>query len=864
MSKEKFKNPPKLAEWILSYVYPDRGYFTSVGDFREEFVEIYQSSGCFKANLWYWMQIAKSIPSFLRNKSHWSIVMIHNYLKTALRNIKRHKGFSLINTAGLAIGISCCILILQYIRHEFSFDKFHENSMYIYRVIQQQEGNIYQGTDIFNSVPAILAPSVREDFPEDAKVTRVRNYERQVRYIDKQFYEKFFLYVEPEFLEMFSFPIIKGDSKTALKEPYTVMITRDMVKKYFGEEDPLNKIININNEQDYRITGILENVPDNSHLKFDFLASFSTLLGTWGQNQLTSWQNSSVRAYLQLAKNSNPQKFNSQLKKYNTVGFGGHPASFHLQPLTDLHLGKKIAFDSPGKGDIRYIYLYSAITLFILLIACFNYMNLSIARSFVRGKEIGIRKVVGAKRKSIIFQFLGESLVFSFSSLLLGLIFVIVALPIFNSLTERNIKFDLSTDIIFISCLIGLGIFAGLLSGIYPAMFLSSFNPVKILKGRTDSISKSTSSVRNALIIVQFAISICLIICALVINHQLHYIKNTKLGLDKDSIITIPMTNEKMWERYNTFKNELSQQANILDIAASKSLPTEIDNTAQIKLGGQSHGETLRVWLNWIDSNFIDFYKMKIVLGRNFIKDSLQDLQSAYILNETAAKAIGLENAVGKTFGMWRNKGQIIGVVEDFHFAPLHSKIEPLALKLDSNNLKVLSVRINSLDISNTLTFIQKKWKKIFPDFPFVFSFLDERIENMYKAERKLGQSFNYFTLIAILLSCLGLLGLAYYMAEKKTKEIGIRKVLGATVPNILLLLTKEFTKFVFLANIIAWPIAYYIMNKWLQNFAYRIDLSVWIFILSGLAALAVALITVGYQSIKAATANPVDSLRYE
>ena len=790
--------------------------------------------------------------------------MFRNYLKIVLRKIKRHKGFSLINTAGLAIGISCCILIIQYIRHEFSFDKFHENSMYIYRIIQHKEGNIFQGVDVFNSLPAILAPSIREDFPEDAKVTRVKNYERKVRYKDKQFYEKFFLYVEPEFLEMFSFPIIKGDPKTVLKEPYTVMITREMAKKYFGEEDPVNKIININNEQDYRIAGILENVPDNSHIKFDFLASFSTLLGTWGQNQLTSWQNSSVWTYLQLAKNSNPQKFNSQLKKYNTVGYGGHPASFDLQPLNDIHLGKKIALDLPGKGDLRYIYLYSAITLFILLIACFNYMNLSIARSFTRGKEIGIRKVVGAKRKSIIFQFLGESLVFSFSALVLALILVRLALPIFNFLTDRNIKFDLFTDIFFIFCLIGLGIFVALISGIYPAMFLSSFKPVRVLKGRTDSISKSTSSVRNVLIIVQFAISICLIICALIINHQLHYIKNTKLGLAKDSIITFPMTNKIMWKRYNTFKNELSQHANILDIAASKSLPTEIDNTVQIKLGGQNQGKTLRVWIDWVDFNFIDFYKMKIVLGRNFIKNSLQDLQNAYIVNETAAKAIGLENPVGKKFGIGRTGGQIIGVVEDFHFAPLHSKIEPLALKLDSINLKVLSVKINSLDISNTMIFIQNKWKKIFPDFPFVFSFLDRRIESMYKVERKLGQSFNYFTLIAILLSCLGLLGLASYMAEKKTKEIGIRKVLGATVPNILLLLTKEFTKFVFLANIIAWPVAYYFMNKWLQNFAYRINLSILIFILSGLAALAVALITVSYQAIKAATANPVDSLRYE
>ena len=856
--------PPKLAAWILHHIAVPEERFPIVQDLDEDFSVYVSLEGRSKARLMYWHNVFKTVFIIFCYKIYWRIVMLNNYLKITLRKIKRQKGFSLINTAGLAIGIACCILILQYIRYEFSFDKFHENSMSIYRVVQKKEGKIYQGTDTFNSVPAILAPSVRSDFPEDAKVTIVRNYDRQVRYKNRQFYEKRFLYVETQFLEIFSFPVVRGDTKTALKEPYTVMITRNMAQKYFGEEDPVDKTININNEQDYRITGILENVPDNSHLKFDFLASFSTLLSTWGQNQLTSWQNSSVWTYIQLAKNHNPQKFNSQLEKYKTVGFSGHPASFHLQPLTDIHLGQKVAFDLPGKGDIRYIYLYSAITLFILLIACFNYMNLSIARSFTRGKEIGIRKVVGAKRKSIIFQFLGESLVLSLSSLVLALLLVRLALPVFNYLTERNIQFDLSTDIASIFYLIGLGIFAGLIAGIYPAMFLSSFKTARVLKGRTKSISKSSTFLRNALIIVQFTVSICLIICALVINHQLHYIKNTKLGLDKESIITIPMPNERMWKKYNVFKSEVSQQANILDITASKSLPTEVDNTAQIRLGGQNQGEMLRVWVNWVDFNFIDFYKIKIIRGRNFIRDSPQDLKDAYIINETAARAIGFEKAVGEKFKTGRTGGQIIGIVEDFHFAPLHSKIEPLSLKLDPGYLKVLSVRTNSLDISNTLTFIQNKWKKVFPDFPFVFSFLDKRMENMYKTEMKLGQSFNYFTAIAILLSCLGLLGLASYMAEKKTKEIGIRKVLGATVPNILLLLTKEFTRFVFLANIIAWPVAYFLMNKWLQNFAYRINIGWIVFVLAALVTMFIAIFTFIFQTVKTACADPVNSLRYE
>jgi putative ABC transport system permease protein len=864
MMKKEMKSPPHLAKWIICRLsYYEKEHALS-GAIEADYFDIQTRYGTILSWIWYWFCTMGTLFHYMKFSLLWSTIMFKNYLKTALRNIKRNKNFFLINILGLAIGISCCILILQYIRHEFSFDKFHENSMYIYRIIQHQEGNIYQGTDIFNSVPAILAPSIREDFPQDAKVTRVKNYERQVRYKNNQFYEKQFLYVEPEFLDIFSFPVVKGDPKTALEAPHSVMITKDMALKYFGDEDPINKTININNEQDYRITGVLENVPDNSHLKFDFLASFSSLLGAWGHNQLTSWQNSSVWTYLQLVKNLNPQKFDAQLKKYNTVGFGGHPASFRLQHLTDIHLGKMVAFDSPGRGDKRYIYLYSAIALLILLIVCFNYTNLSIARSFARGKEIGIRKVVGAKRRSIIFQFQSESLLFSFFALLLALILVHFALPIFNHLVERNIKFDLSTDIIFKVCLISLGIFTGLISGIYPAVFLSSFKPIKVLKGRTELCSRNTSNVRKSLIIIQFAISICLIICTLVINNQLHYIKNKKLGLDKNSIITIPMTNKSIWERFNMFKNELNRQSNILDITASKSLPTEIDNTAQIKLGGQNRGETLRVWVNWVDYYFIDFYKMNIVQGRNFIKDSPQDLENAYIINETAAKAIRLENAVGKTFEMWGIKGLIIGVVEDFHFAPLHSKIEPLVLKLNPDNLKVLSVRINSFDISNTLTFIQNKWNEVFPDFPFVFSFLDKKIESMYKAEMKLGQSFNYFTLIAIILSCLGLLGLSSYMTEKKTKEIGIRKVLGATAPNIFFLLSKEFTKFVLLANTIAWPLAYYFMNKWLQNFAFRTNLNILIFLLSGLTALMIALLTVSYQTIKAATANPVDSLRYE
>jgi len=541
-SRSKF---PKFGDWLLRLFarYDVNPHLR--GDFDEEFSFIYETKGYGRAWFWYWTHLLRSLPVFIKDILYWRFVMYKNYLKTALRSLKRHKVFSFINIIGLSVGLACCILILQYIKHEFSFDKFHENSGYIYRILQHQKGNIYQGTDIFNTTPAILAPSAREDFPHDAKLTRVKNYERQVRFDNKQFYEKRFLYAEQEFLDIFSFPVVKGNPKTALKEPNTVMITREMAQKYFGEKDPLNKIINIDNKQDYRITGVLENVPDNSHLKFDFLASFSSLLSTWGQNQLTSWQNSSVRTYIKLNKNSSPQKFNSQLKKYDTVGFGGHPASFHLQPLLDIHLGHKVAFDLPGKGDMRYIYLYSAITLFILLIACFNYMNLSIARSFSRGKEIGVRKVVGAKRKSLISQFLGESLVLSLFSLVLALFIVRLALPVFNYLIGRNIQFDLLTNIVFVFCLIGLGIFAGLIAGIYPAIFLSSFKPTTVLKGRSESISKSTTSLRNALIIVQFAVSVCLIICALVINQQLHYIKNTKLGLDKDSIITIPNSASK-------------------------------------------------------------------------------------------------------------------------------------------------------------------------------------------------------------------------------------------------------------------------------------------------------------------------------
>ncbi len=771
----------------------------------------------------------------------------------------------------------CCILIFLYVDYELNYDRYHENAEEIYRVVMKQPGNVFQGSDMFNATTGLLAPTLKTEYPEVVRATRIgklggffSNKEILINYKENSYLENKFFLVDPEFLMIFTFPLIAGDPETALNEPFTILITQSMVKKYFGDEYPVGKTLNIDKKHDYQVTGILKDIPEDSHFKFDFLTSLATGYSLWGRKNIDRWiGNNWFKTYVQLQNKTDPRELENKLPAFVQKYIGADTNThFYLQPLTAIHLHGNINFEIEPNGDIRLVYLFSAIGLFILLIACFNYMNLSTARSAIRSKEIGIRKVVGASRSSLIWQFLGESLLFALIALVHAVIFVVLILPVYGNLINKEIGLDFSTSYRIFVYLISITILVGLISGIYPALLLSSWKPVSAIQKKWMGHLKQSSFFRNSLVTIQFIISLVLIISTLVVNNQLFFIKNKKLGFSKEHIITVRLRGDHLRSNYEPLSNRLYQNPSIVDISTSTDLPTTIRINQTAKWEGMTD-EIFDVYITYIDYNFIDFFNMKLAAGRNFSKEFSTDIEKTYILNRTAVKALGWENPVGQRFGFDRNNlGIVIGVIEDFHYYPLHLEIEPLAFALINPEKRVrpnfMSIKITTDNISGTLSFIEKTFKEFSPAYPFSYSFLDESVENMYNSERKLGQGFRYFSLIAILIACLGLFGLASFTVEQKIKEIGIRKVLGASMTNVVFLLTKKFMKWVAIANIIAWPVAYYSMNKWLEGFAYRIKLGIWIFVLSAVIAFLIAFLTVGIQALKAATADPVISLRYE
>ena len=798
--------------------------------------------------------------------------MIQNYLKVALRNIKRSKGFSFINIAGLSVGMVCFILIMLFVKYELSYDRYHENADDIYRVVMKTPGSIYLGTDWWNCTPGALKAALMGECPEISRIARVRGYGGMINHENMHNIENRFYIVDPEFLEIFTFPLIEGDPKTALSEPLNLLLTQEMAEKYFGDENPIGKILNLDGQYDFRITGILKNTPANSHFKFDFLASFKThdTIYCGRKNPVGQWGNNLYSTYIQVRKDINRESFESKFpvpeKKYSGRETS---AEFYVQPLMDIHLKSHMIGELEANGDIRYVYLFSAVAFLIMLIACLNYMNLSTARFAKRSKEVGVRKVVGAGRLDLIRQFLGESIVLSFISLSISIVFVKLLLLAFSSFVQRELSFEFFGSAYSLLSLICIAVAVGIVSGIYPAFFLSSFKPVSVIKNVFGAGSKANSSLRNSLVVFQFIISIALLFCTIVIYDQLKYINKKDLGFKKEHIVIVDIYDNNLRRNYEPLKNELLQYHKISDITVSRQSPAYITAAGSAEWEGETEDDDIIFYTTFVDYNFLDFYGIKLLEGRNFSKEITSDVGKAYILNKTAVETIGWEDPVGKRFRRREKElGVVIGVVDDFHFQEFRSKVQPLVIKrIDSNRawtVGCFSIKISSEDIPGTLSFIEEKYKEFSSDYPFTYSFLDEKIDRMYRSEQRLGKSFVYFTVLAVFIACLGLFGLAAFAAEQRTKEIGIRKVMGASVSNIILKLSLEFVKWVILANIIAFPVGYFGMNKWLQNFAYKIDIGIWTFILSGTLASIIALITVIHQVFKAATANPVDSLRYE
>jgi len=800
--------------------------------------------------------------------------MLKNYLKIAFRSLKRHKGYSFINISGLAIGMAVCMLISIWILNELSYDRFHEKADRICRITIDLE----LGSTLHAPVSLTAAgPALEFDFPEVITAARIDRPNRvSVKYEDRLFQEADVSYAENAIFDIFTFPFVSGDPKTALEAPYSVVVTESMARKYFGDEDPLGKILRFNNEKDFSVTGVVEDVPPNSHFRFNMLRSFQTLIAE-GDVRDDMWFDLRFYTYLLLDAHVDAKKLEQKLPGFADKYLGkalkasGGSIQMHLQPLKSIHLYSDFERDISTNSDIATVYLFSGIALFVLLIAGINFINLSTARSATRAQEVGMRKTLGAVRNRLIGQFLGESLINSLIAMALAIMLIQLSLPLFNSVIGSELALNIVQTPWLISGFLGLAVIVGMFAGIYPAFFLSSYNPVQVLKGHRKA-GGVNSRLRRILVIFQFAISIGLIAGTIVVYKQIVFMKNKELGFDKEQVVIIPQMTENLRKSYRSIRTELLSLPGVIDVGASDLVPSRGHLIAPFLPEGFPDDQRMTMDYMDVDDHYIPMMGMEVVAGRNFSEDFATDPEESVIINETAAKKIGWDNAVGKRF-VFRpppdSGGEVfyvsvIGVVKDFHLHSLRQRIDPLIIFFDYDSLLTLSIRIASDNIPHTVGLLEKKWKELDPNRPFNFLFLDDSFDSLYRKEERLKNITFYFSFLAVFIGCLGLFGMASFTAEQRTKEIGIRKVLGASVPRIVCLLAKEFVLLVVVANLIAIPVAYFAMNRWLQSFAYRMAIHPLVFVLSTALSLSIALITVSYQAVQAALSNPADSLRYE
>jgi putative ABC transport system permease protein len=806
--------------------------------------------------------------------------MIRNYLKIAFRNLGKYKFISFINLFGLTIGLTCCLLILTYITNELSYDRYNKNAENIYRVTRSWndasgEQNLHLGT-----IAPPFGPLLKNDFPDIKNITvLLSSGTTTFRYEEKRFNERNGYFADPELFKVFDVKVLRGNPHKALNEPYTVMLSEELAEKYFGKEDPLNKVIRADNQFQLKVTGIFRKFPPNAHLHPTHLISFATLKDTlvYGEENLrTNFGNNSFFTYLLLPERYPVKQLESQfpafIDKHMPVGGSGNKESkftaLSLQKLTDIHLKSHLDFEAEENGDIKRVYIFSAIALFILLIASINYMNLSTARSALRAREIGVRKVVGAQKQTLIAQFLTESVLLSWIAILLSLLLTWLSLPWLNRLSGQELSLNILYSWPVLTALLVAPFIVGIVSGIYPALFLSSFKPIHVLKGLVQTGGGSVSF-RKVLVVTQFSISIILIISTVIVFKQLNYMQQKSLGYERNHMITLPY-NTALNTPFETFRTQLLQNSGIKEVARSSRIPTGrlLDTQGAFTLSGDSmQPVTVAIKNVLVDHYFIPAYNIKILAGRNFSTEFTSDT-TAFVLNQAAVTAIGWkepQEAVGKPFRYGNTNGKIIGVINDIHFESLHEKMVPLIFVLPRGPFySNISVRVAGSHVKPALAVLEKTWQQFMPETPFEYNFLDENFDRLYQSEQRQGAIFTVFACIAIFIACLGLFGLSAFTITQRIKEIGIRKVLGATVGSIVSLLSKDFLKLVVIAAIIAFPIAWMVMRQWLEDFAYRIDIPWWAFVAAGLIAAIVAFATISLQAVKAAVSNPVKNLRTE
>ena len=856
---------PKAAIRILRRIVPRDDARYLMGDYAEIFGELRSERGSLRAFLWIWWQVLIGVPRFIQHHTYWSIQMIRNYLVSTLRNMGKNKLHFFINIAGLALGLACVILILLFVRFELSYDSFNRNEDRIYRVVL----DTIHDDGPFSMAPTMLplAPALRRDFPEVERAARVSERNAMlVRAGENRYYESLY-FADPEVFSIFDLPLEKGNPDSALSKPFSIVLTSIMAEKYFGQSDPLGRILRVNDLYDFTVTGVLEDIPQTFHLRIKMLASFDSLKkeekDRWG-----SWDTfSNDYTYILLASGADPSVLEKKLPAFQQKYAGEEIARkqrLWLQSLKEIHFSS-LNYDDAVIYEKGPLYAFSVIALFIMVLACVNFMNLATARSAARAREVGMRKVVGARRPQLIIQFLTESFLLAFVAVIGAVVLVYLVLPRFKMFLNRQITFDLLHDPGLVAILLGITLFTGFAAGSYPALLLSSFSPVRTLRSKLVQGGRRFPF-RTVFVVLQFTVSTALIIATLSVYQQLRFMKSKNLGFFSDQVVTIPLQNSPLRKDPDAFKNAVSNHTAVLGVTCASGTPgSGSSNASNYVLDTPTGEKEIYIQTIYTDFDFVDTFGLKILEGRNFSKEFSTDKGEAYILNETAARQLGWDSPVGKQISRGgQSKGQVIGVVEDFHYTSMRTKIRPMALNIRPSQFRYLAARIRPQEAPQVLNFLEKTWHMFAPEYPFEHFFADEKFGRYYRYEQKVGELFGLFSILAVVISCLGVFGMISFTAEQCTKEIGVRKVLGASAASIVLLLSKRFVRWVLAANLAAWPLAWFAMNRWLEGFAYRDSINPLFFPLAGLTALVVALATVSYHSVKTAFADPAESLRYE
>ena len=805
--------------------------------------------------------------------------MFRNYLKTALRNLWKFKGYTLINIMGLAIGVACVLLILLYVNTELSFDRFHSQRDRIYRLTMSATNPQTQESIQRAIGPYRLAEEMKVDFSDFSLVRFAPQEQELIELDDELFTEESFAFVDPEVFQVFHYTLISGDPENVLDNPYSLVLSETAARKYFKESAPIGKTLVIR-DRPFEVTGVMEDVPDNSQLKFDVLASMNCARQVFSRIVLENWGEGYVETFAMIPEGKQPADYEEALAAFVDVkleGWSQFSPRILMQPLPKMYLHSKNISSFFAGGDITYVYAFSLIALFILLIACINYMNLATARSSVRAREVGMRKVVGASRSQLVGQFLSESILLALIAMALAIGVVFFMLPGFNNLADRQITFTFLDNWGLLVGLVGIVVLIGIAAGSYPAFLLSAFRPVVVFSGHLQQGLKG-GLLRKVLVSFQFMTSIFLLIITGVVYQQLEYCRNMDLGFDKDHLLLIQGTPIEMRGQYHQFAEQLAANPRIVSSASSSRVPPgSLSSSLSARPEGIPEEEQRGMQTVWTDFDFIETMGFEMAAGRSFSKDFSADANTAFILNEAAVKEIGWtnESAIGKGFGsseiadwdsgQWQNRdGTVIGVLKDFHFESMKQKIVPTVYFVAPYMAWNYVIRIKPDNIPETISFIEDIWERFNTETPFQYTFVDENFADLYRAEERQGKIFGLFALLAIFIACLGLIGLASFTAEQKRKEISIRKILGASSMNIITLMSKEFTWLVLIAFLLATPLAWYLMDSWLQDFAYRISIGVGVFLLAGLIALLIAWVTVSWQTARAARGNPVDALQRE